>query len=69
MIQIHRAYNDIVRRVATARGIPLIDLEKAFLYLPRTNIPYFADGIHFSPIGCPIAAGYIVQKLRDYSLV
>jgi lysophospholipase L1-like esterase len=66
----HRIYNDRVRRVGALRQIPVIDLEAAFLKLEEQHpLTYFSDGIHFSPAGCRLAAGLIVQSLEASGLV
>lgn len=47
----HRAYNEIVRAVASATGSFLIDLEAEYTSLPDPRSVFTKDGIHFTPEG------------------
>lgn len=70
LVQTHRNYNDVVRQVGAAQQVPVIDLEAAFLQLEKQQpLAYFSDGIHFTPVGCRLVAGLIVQRLQELGLV
>ena len=47
----HRAYNEIVRAVASDTGSFLIDLEAELASLPDPRSVFTKDGIHFTPQG------------------
>ncbi len=70
LIRTHRDYNNVVRQVGASRQVPVIDLEAAFLQLEiQKPLAYFSDGTHFTPIGCRLVAGLIVQRLQELGLV
>jgi lysophospholipase L1-like esterase len=70
LIRTHRDYNNIVRQVGAARQVPVIDLEAAFIQLENQRpLAYFSDGTHFTPVGCRLVAGLIVQRLQELELV
>lgn len=71
--QIHAGYNQIVRKVASDKNIPLIDLSAEMEALQKTapeNTPkLFSDGVHFSPFGCEIVAKILLVELRRLKLI
>ncbi len=70
LIRTHRDYNSIVRQVGAVRQVPVIDLEAVFTHLEqRRPLAYFSDGTHFTPVGCRLVAGLIVQRLQELGLV
>jgi len=70
LVKTHMAYNHIVREVGASRQVPVIDLERVFFQLEKKqSAPYFTDGIHLSSVGCPLAASFIVEKLREFALL
>ena len=68
--KIHMKYNSIVRKVASDRQVPIIDLELAFSQVNTQKLhSFFSDGIHFTPTGCRLIAELIVQRMRDLSII
>ena len=70
LVRTHRDYNNIVRQVGALRQAPVIDLESAFTQLEKQQpLAYFSDGTHFTPVGCRLVAGLIIQRLQELGLI
>lgn len=68
LIPLHQYYNQIVRRVAQERGVPLVDLEMITAVFPQGMI-LSRDGIHFGQTGCQMVAEILSQKIITESLI
>lgn len=69
--RLHRSYNQVVRKVAAARGALLLDLERDFGKLsPRKLKTLFSDdGVHFSEAGLRNVTRRIARFLREQGLL
>ena len=54
-----QAYNAVTRRIATSRGLPLIDLEKD---VPKT-LEYFEDDVHYQDVAYDLVAECVTKGL------
>ncbi len=72
LVPVHRRYADIVRDVARAENVPLIDLAAEFDALPRDfviNECFQADGIHLKPKGDQVIAESLYKHLKQTGLL
>lgn len=67
-VELHRQYNDIVRRVAQELQVPLVDLEEEFLRRRREHF-FEADGMHLTSRGHNHIARLILALLREEGLI
>ena len=63
-VQVHHAYNAIVRRVAVDTHTPLVDLEEEFMRRNRENF-FEPDGIHLTGRAHNHIARLVLALLRD----
>lgn len=61
VVRLHRAYNDVVRDVASQHGWPLLDLAADPLTPERARAMFIADGIHLTPGGAAVVARRIAE--------
>lgn len=65
---IHASYNEMVRKVARKRSIPLVDLDQIVSRQPADSV-ISKDGVHFNVSGCQFVANEIVKKIIDSKLL
>ena len=65
VLELHRAYNRMIREVASGRGWPLLDLEAELGVLAAEDLePIFLDdGIHLTPAGMALIAERVAAAI------
>ncbi len=63
-IDLHKSYNQIVRRVSSGDNALLLDLETEFMTIPPENLQalFLKDGIHFTNVGI----AYMAKRVTDF---
>jgi lysophospholipase L1-like esterase len=72
LIPLHQSYVNAVRELAASSHTPLCDLEKSFKELPADTVSktYFtSDGIHLTPEGNEVLAGFLYDCLTQQNLI
>lgn len=69
--ELHRAYNNVVRKVAADTGAPMLDLERDFFELRPVRVQkvFSSDGIHFTREGLRLVGRRIARFLEENDLV
>ena len=62
----HRAYNDVVREVASETQSQLLDLEAEFDLSPHLGDLMLSDGIHLTESGLALVAQRLTTLMHDY---
>ena len=72
LVPLHQSYVESVRDLAASTHTALCDLERAFKELPADDVSkvYFTnDGIHLTPKGNEVLAGYLYDCLLQQNLI
>ena len=64
-----QAYNQEIRNVAAARGLPLVDLERRLPAPSEWSDEWFTDNIHLTAMGYGLQAAEVLRVLREEGLV
>ncbi len=68
LLEVHQAYNDVVRVTAKRRGVYLLDLEKIIQQQPSDKL-MSRDGMHLTSEGCHFVAETLARKLLDEKIL
>lgn len=68
LLEVHRAYNDVVRTTAKRRGVYLLDLER-IVERQHSDKLISRDGIHLTSEGCRFIAEALAQKILDEKIL
>ncbi len=70
VLDLHRAYNQVVREVAGAGGWPVLDLEAELGSLGAEDLRqiFLADGIHLTPAGLALFAQRVAAAIAELTV-
>jgi lysophospholipase L1-like esterase len=65
----HRRYNDVIRDIAEAERVTMVDLESLFDSLPDKSSYFLKDGIHHREKGLSVIAQAIFEVMKQNGVV
>ena len=63
LVDLHRAYNDVVRQVASEQDVTILDLDREFDTFEKSNL-FTEDHIHLSAIGRTLTASLLAREFQ-----